>query len=216
MKLVLPMLALLTAALAACADRGADDSAGATAPAVEPPALDEPATDVPPAPAPQPPPVADANAGPLPAPGAISFAGFGPAAFGADAEAVRQAWGGELDGLPQPGSACYYLSPPIEPGSSYALAFMIENGEFARIDVAREGVTAPGGGEIGMSAAQVESLYPDVQRQNHKYVEGGQYLRVEDPAGGDGVLVFETEADGVVDEWRIGVPPQVDYVEGCS
>lgn len=215
MKLVLPTLALLAVALVACADRGADDAA---APAATPPAVDQPVEDVPPATAPPtaPAPAAtESAAGAMPAAGAIAFAGFGPAAFGADAEAVRQAWGGELDGLPGQDVACYYLTPPIEPGSGYAVAFMIENGKFARIDVARAGVSAPGGGEIGMSAEQIESLYPDLQRQAHKYVEGGEYLRVTDPEGGDGVLVFETE-DGVVDEWRIGVPPQVDYVEGCS
>ena len=41
-------------------------------------------------------------------------------------------------------------------------------------------------------------------------------FRIEDPAGGKGVLVLELDKDGHVDEWRIGVPPQVDYVEGCS
>lgn len=215
MKLALPTLTLIVLAMAACADRDRDrgaDDVTATPPAVS----DQPSGDVPPATAPQPTPAPDAGAEPLPAGGAISFAGFGPAAFGADAEAVRQAWGGELDGLPRQDTACYYLTPPIEPGSSYAVAFMIENGTFARLDVARAGVSAPGGGEIGMSIEQISALYPGVQQQNHKYVEGAKYLRVEDPAGGDGVLVFETEANGVVDEWRIGVPPQVDYVEGCS
>ncbi|HWI23748.1 MAG TPA: lectin, partial [Lysobacter sp.] len=33
---------------------------------------------------------------------------------------------------------------------------------------------------------------------------------------GKGVLVFETDAAGKVTAWRAGVPPQVDYVEGCS
>ena len=35
-------------------------------------------------------------------------------------------------------------------------------------------------------------------------------------AGIIGVLLFETNAEGNVASWRIGVPPQVDYVEGCS
>lgn len=215
MKPVLPTLALLAVALAACADRGADDAA---TPATTPPVVDQPFEDVPPATAPQAMPLPAATepaAGAMPAAGAITFAGFGPAGFGADAEAVRQAWGSELDGLPAQDVACYYLAPPIEPGSGYAVAFMIEDGKFARIDVARAGISAPGGGGIGMSAERIESLYPGLQRQAHKYVEGGEYLRVTDPGGGDGVLVFETE-DGAVDEWRIGVPPQVDYVEGCS
>lgn len=215
MKPALPMLAVLALALGACADRDADD---ATAPAAAPVA-DQPTDDVPPANAPQPTTPAPASttaAGAMPAEGTITFAGFGPARFGAGAEAVRQAWGRELNASPGQDAVCYYLIPQSPPGEGYVVAFMIEAGKFARIDVAREVVTAPGGGEIGMSADQIESLYADVKRQGHKYVEGGEYLRVADPEGGEGVLVFETEADGIVDEWRIGVPPQVDYVEGCS
>ena len=41
-------------------------------------------------------------------------------------------------------------------------------------------------------------------------------LRVSAPDGGNGALVLELDAEGRVDEWRVGVPPQVDYVEGCS
>jgi len=221
MKPVLPTLGWLALALAlvACADR---DTEGTAAPEPRAPAtaaaVEQPAGEMPPANPPsgsQPSPAIDA-AGPMPATGAIGFEGFGPAPFGADAEAVRQAWGGELDGLPRQGDACYHLSPPIPPGSGFALAFMIEHDEFVRIDVAREGIDAPGGGEVGMSTGQVEALYPDLERRDHKYVEGGRYLRVEDPDGGDGVLVFETGADGIVTAWRVGVPPQVDYVEGCS
>ena len=57
-----------------------------------------------------------------------------------------------------------------------------------------------------------------VEEQPHAYTNG-QYLRIEDPAGGKGVLVFETDgkdAASKVLRWRIGVAPQVDYVEGCS
>jgi hypothetical protein len=32
----------------------------------------------------------------------------------------------------------------------------------------------------------------------------------------DATLVFEIDADGRVTAWRAGLPPQVDYVEGCS
>ncbi|TQC57293.1 lectin, partial [Pantoea dispersa] len=35
-------------------------------------------------------------------------------------------------------------------------------------------------------------------------------------AGQSGVLVFETDAAGKVVAWRVGLPPQVDYVEGCG
>ena len=64
-------------------------------------------------------------------------------------------------------------------------------------------------------ATQIEVLYPGIEQQNHKYVEGGHYLRAGADSG-EGVVVFETGADDVVTEWRVGLPPQVDYVEGCS
>ena len=95
---------------------------------------------------------------------------------------------------------------------------MIEGAKFARIDVRRDDVTAPGGGKVGMTKAQVAALYPGIEEQPHKY-SGGLYLRVKDAAGGSGVLLFETDGkgdDAKVTEWRIGIPPQVDYVEGCS
>lgn len=215
MKPVLCVLAIALT-LGACADRDADDLAPAPTP-VDATGVAAAAPQANPSPPPQPSSsAAPASGEAMPAAGAIDFDGFGPAAFGADAEAVRQSWGSELDGLPKQSDACYYLAPPIEPGRGYAIAFMIEGGAFVRLDVAREGIAAPGGGEVGMDAAQIESLYPGLESRQHKYVDNGQYLRVADPDGGNGVLVFEVGADGVVEEWRIGVPPQVDYVEGCS
>ena len=46
-------------------------------------------------------------------------------------------------------------------------------------------------------------------------MDGARYLRVT-RAGSEAVLVFETDEAGRVQEWRIGLPPQVDYVEGCG
>ena len=93
---------------------------------------------------------------------------------------------------------------------------MIEDGRFVRVDVDDPAATAPGGGRIGMAGPEIAALYPGrVESRPHKYVEGASYLRVT-REGSDAVLLFETDADGVVQEWRIGLPPQLDYVEGCS
>ena len=68
-----------------------------------------------------------------------------------------------------------------------------------------------------MTTDDIRRLYADrVEEQNHKYVDGGKYLRINDAGAGKGVLLFEADAAGKIGEWRIGVPPQVDYVEGCS
>jgi hypothetical protein len=218
MKLALPMLTLLVVALSGCsgerADSGADATAVATAPA------DQADDDVPPAtappavtPEPTPP------AGTAPGDGAISFAGFGPARFGANEEAVRMAWGKDIkaDKPGEPGG-CYYLYPqPRTQGGAYGVGFMMEGDKFSRVDVDSADVVAPGGGRKGMTADEIRKLYAGrVEEQNHKYVDGAKYLRIKDDAGGNGVLVFVTDAAGKITDWRVGVPPQVDYVEGCS
>lgn len=210
-KILDASLLTLALCLAACT-RAPSDAGSATPPALgadaTDPALDAPVGGEPPATAP-----ASALA-----PLAADFTGFGPVPFGADAEALRLAWGGALEGKADgnDANACYYLFPQPRPEQGYGTGFMIEGAHFVRVDVDDPSTTAPGGGRIGMSAAEIGSLYPGrVEEQPHKYVEGARYLRVARD-GTDAVLLFETDAGGTVQEWRIGVPPQVDYVEGCG
>jgi len=145
----------------------------------------------------------------------ITFQGFGPATFGADQEQVRMAWGNDLgDAQPAEPGGCYYLTPQPLGTAGYNIAFMIEGDRFSRIDVRNDGYAAPGGGKVGMDRAEIERLYTGrLEATPHKYVDGAQYLRVRD---GDNALVFETDPSGKVTEWRVGTPPQVDYVEGCG
>ena len=132
--------------------------------------------------------------------------------FGMDEAAARATWVGGLNGEASDG--CHYLNPNGAKPPAY-LAFMFDGGKFVRYDVGNDDIEAPGGGRRGMDTADIEALYAGrVRATPHKYTDG-QYLRIEDEAG-DGVLVFETDASGVVTEWHAGVPPQVDYVEGCS
>ena len=110
---------------------------------------------------------------------------------------------------------CYYLSPAAH--SEGGPFFMLEGGEFVRYDVRGGATVAPGGGKIGMDLAQLQALYPQAEPpQPHKYVDAGKVLRVPATDGSQGVLVFELGADGKVTLWRVGLPPQVDYVEGCG
>jgi hypothetical protein len=204
--------ALLAGLLAACGG-GTGGDQGSVADAPEP-AVPPAAVDVPPATAPGETPSGDRA---MPAPGSIRFDGFGTANFGANAEAVRIAWGQDLGSVERESpQACHYLFPQPPPEGRYRIAFMIEGGEFRRLDVGAVDILAPGGGRLGMVADEIAGLYTGrVERRPHKYVDGGEYLRVAD-ASGDGVLVFVTDAAGTVTEWRVGLPPQVDYVEGCS
>ncbi len=143
------------------------------------------------------------------------YDGYGDLRFGMTAAEATRAWGGELKALPDAREPCHYLTPKwVKVPADFAL--MIENERFVRYDVGTDRETAPGGGRVGMTAAEMAQRYPGIEHRPHKYVEGAQVLRITDPAGGKGVLVFETDKAGKVTAWRAGVPPQVDYVEGCS
>ena len=143
------------------------------------------------------------------------YDGYGDMRFGMDETAFGQAWGGELKGKPEQGSTCFYKTPKwVKLPTDFA--FMFEGGRFVRYDVGTTKEVAPGGGKVGMSEAQIRSLYGDrVVEQPHKYVADAKYLRIA-ASQGNGVLLFETDATGKVTRWRVGVPPQVDYVEGCG
>lgn len=220
---LLPIL-VLAVSLAACDRQPAAPAAGdvadaATAAGPSAPGdlhADQPLEEVPPATA-SPEALGSLRVG-SPAEGTISYEGFGPARFGSTQEDVRMAWGGDLgDAQPSEPGGCYYLIPQPLTQGGYRVAFMIEGDRFARMDVRADDVTAPGGGKAGMTIAEIEAQYGGrVEQRPHKYVPEAKYLRITDPAGGNGVLVFETDAQGRVDAWRVGVPPQVDYVEGCS
>jgi hypothetical protein len=153
-------------------------------------------------------------------PDVVHFLGFGPARFGAEEEAVRQAWGRPLQPYKLAGTKlCYYLEmdPLPERGAAEAVAFMFEGAVFVRYDV--NGITpaAPGGFTVGSQADDILAAFGSrVEQQPHKYVGGGRYLIVTPEYGEQARLVFEVDGEGRVTEWRIGLPPQVFYVEGCA
>ncbi|TWI03027.1 hypothetical protein IP90_02130 [Luteimonas cucumeris] len=206
----IPVLALLAFALSACtAERAAPQDAATTPPQAEP--LDQPVEDVPPATAP----VGEPPATTAPGPTAATYQGYGQARFGMDADAVKQAWEGELAGIPGADSACYYLRPKQADGLGWP-ALMFADGRFVRYDVESAADVAPGGGQVGMTADDIEAAYAGrVEQRPHKYVEGGHNLRIKSTDGAS-AIVFEVDAAGKVTAWHVGVPPQVDYVEGCS
>ncbi|HJR74069.1 MAG TPA: lectin [Luteimonas sp.] len=206
MKRSLFVPGLLVLALSACdAERKPQSDA---APAQQQaPELDQPAEDVPPATAPP------ATAMPAPVPG--TYEGYGQARFGMSVEQVKRGWDGELEGKSDDPNACYYLRPKQTDGAGWP-ALMFENGKFVRYDVETVADVAPGGGQVGMSIDDIKTAYAGrVEERPDKYVEGGKNLRIKSNDGAS-AIVFETDVAGKITSWHVGVPPQVDYVEGCS
>ena len=156
-------------------------------------------------------------------PEVINFEGFGPAKFGDNEESVRMSWGRPLiASKPAVGATCYYLYLDPKPEHQQQIAFMFEDGKFVRYDVDDPKWVAPGNIVVGDTMAKVLQAHAGhVQNQPHKYIEGAHTLVVTSPVVKSGEksnasLIFETDANNLVINWRIGVSPQVYYVEGCS
>ena len=206
MKSLLPLVMSVTL-LSAC------QRDPAAAPATEPQTT---ATATPMAEAPAPTPAADDTAAPAGPVSQASFLGYGDMKLGSTVEEARAAWGGELNGAPMEGTTCHYLWPKwiTRPAD---FAFMMEDGRFVRYDVGTDKEIAPGGGKVGMVVEQLMLLYgSSLQSAPDKYVEGGKVLTITAPDGSPAKLVFQVDGVGSVTGWRVGLPPQVDYVEGCS
>lgn len=213
-RLILP--AMLAALLAACSAERAP-AASQPQPVTDAPAPidDQPAQDIPPANAPASPAPAATPDGDR---GMARFDGYGDIRFGTAADDMEGAWGGDLTVQgKQENADCYFMTPKWVTVPA-RFNFMIGDGRFARFGTEDATFVAPGGGRIGMSKSELAALYGSIDTQPHQYT-AGEYLRIADPAGGKGVLVFETDgkaASAKVTEWRVGVPPYVDYVEGCA
>ena len=92
---------------------------------------------------------------------------------------------------------------------------MVEDGRIVRVDVRDHRVVTPRGARVGMSLDTVRALYGNRLRTlPHKYNDGHYLIFV---AAEDSLrrLVFETNADTIT-TWRMGLFPQVEYVEGCA
>lgn len=156
-------------------------------------------------------------------PEVINFEGFGPAKFGDNEESVRMSWGRPLNASkPAVGATCYYLYLDPKPEHYQEIAFMFEDGKFVRYDVDDSKWVAPGNIVVGDTLEKVLKAHAGhIQNQPHKYIEGAHTLVVTPPVIKSGEksnasLIFETDANNIVINWRIGVSPQVYYVEGCS
>lgn len=152
--------------------------------------------------------------------------GFGAVTLGASIEELRSRFGAPLQGLGTDASGaplaandeneeCYYLRPQKE--SPEGPWLMIESRRLVRYDVRGPGIVAPGGGRVGMGLGELQQLYPergDVVPD--KYEPRAQHLRVRPEQEGQGIIDFALDTDGTVSAWRVGLPPQVDYAEGCG
>lgn len=148
----------------------------------------------------------------------INFQGFGTAKFNADEEAVRMAWGRPMTtGDSSLGSSCHFLKPEVAANIKNGIAFMFEEERFVRYDIEDASHMAPGNFKIGDAADDVKAAFVGrIEQAPHDYIQNGFTLTVTPEEQSTARLIFEIDANGKVINWRIGIPPQVFYTEGCS
>ena len=154
---------------------------------------------------------ASMRAGP---PQAASYSGYGDLHFGLSEADFRKNWGDLKGGPAAAGSTCTVLYPIWIRQMPPDIGFMFEGDKFVRFDVRTAKEAAPGGGKVGMTVEQIAALYPAAQKQPQKYDADAVDMRV--PGDHGAVLLFEADKSGKVSAWRVGLPPQIDYVEGCG
>ena len=145
-------------------------------------------------------------------------AGAVSARFGADAAAVRQAWGGEMkdnDGQ-RPGAKCHLLYP-VRGAVAAQYNFLMSAQGLTGIDVYDTKAVAPGGGRIGMGIDEIKQAYAgQVEELPNASFEGSVFLRVAAPEGKQTQLTFQTDALGKVTNWRIANRGALAPEESCT
>jgi len=123
---------------------------------------------------------------------------------------------GLLNQNPTMNTSCDFVYPAVGSGLP-EVAVMVVRGRIARIDVDTGTVTTEDGVKIGDSEDKVRSIYgDDLKVEPHKQVEGGHYMTVAgDSASAGKALVFETDSQQRVSNFRAGRLPEVNW-EGCQ
>jgi hypothetical protein len=147
-------------------------------------------------------------------PQAANYGGYGDLHFGLSEADFRKNWGDLKGGSAAVGSTCKILYPVWVKQMPPDIGFMFEGDKFVRYDVRTDKEPAPGGGKVGMTLGQIAALYPSAQKQPQKYDADAIDMRV--PGDNGAALLFEVDKSGKVNAWRVGMPPQIDYVEGCG
>jgi hypothetical protein len=151
---------------------------------------------------------------------AMRLDGIGPLRVGMTFDEARAVLGGDLRmsddvvGAEEGPDRCDHPRSARFPAG---VLVMVQGRRVVRVEVDSGAVATAEGARIGDTEARIQQLYPGrVTVQPHKYTDG-HYLVVRPAAASDTthLLVFETDGR-VVQRFRAGQKPQVEYVEGCA
>lgn len=145
--------------------------------------------------------------------------GMGPISIGMTVDEASQALGMplvSLSGGKIDFKGCSYVKPKSGPTG---VSFMLTYGQIVRIDiVANSLITTLSGVGIGDTEETIKSIYPGKIEVNPNQLDPkSHYLTFvpKDISDSNYRIVFETDANGIVTQFRAGKLPEVEYVEKC-
>lgn len=140
--------------------------------------------------------------------------GVGAVRIGSTLAQLNAALGEQLRPAYDVNPECDYVDPAALPPG---IALMVDQDTVVRIDVDTTGIPTAEGAVVGDTEERVLALYRGrVTVQPHKYTgPEGHYLVVKWPADTLHLLIFETDGKKVLN-YRAGIRPGVEYVEGCA
>lgn len=140
---------------------------------------------------------------------------FGTVQLGWTVAELNAALGDTLRPTYEISDECDHLMPVALPKGT---SLMVIKDTVVRVDIFSAGILTPEGAGVGDTEARLREIYGGrAVVTPHKYSgPEGHYVTVMDPAADSlHMTIFETDGDKVL-QYRAGVAPGVQYVEGCA
>lgn len=110
---------------------------------------------------------------------------------------------------------CHYVRPV---GGPDGVGFMVTNGTIERVDIISGSITTRSGAGIGKTEQQILDLFPGkIETTASPYGDGNWLAFIPSDADDQQFrVIWETDAEGVVTQFRSGRRPQVERHNGCG
>jgi hypothetical protein len=144
----------------------------------------------------------------------LTPSGFGLVQIGWTVAQLNAALGDSVTPTYEISDQCDQLVPAAFPQGT---SLMVIGDTVVRVDVYEPGILTPEGMGVGVIEARLLEVYgPRAAVTPHKYSgPDGHYVTVPDATDPRRMTIFETDGATVLD-YRAGLAPGVQYVEGCA
>ncbi len=145
----------------------------------------------------------------------VSTVGLDEVLFGMTVNAASDAAGVCLVPETAANGTCYYVRPV---GGPDGIGFMVTNGTIERVDIIDGPITTRSGAGIGSTEQQILDLFPGkIETTTSPFGDGNWLAFIPSDADDQQFrVIWETNDEGVVTQYRSGRRPQVEQVNGCA